>query len=122
MACSDVCTRVAPILSALKVPSVVLGCNDRTLDDADLFLHFLQLETQSGTVKAVKAVLAIEAFTDAPQRISDSEVFDDVAEYFTQLCESLDVTIVTSPSEDVDDIIEVMTVPGHCFAQLGRHF
>ena len=58
MACSVVCAHVAPILSALKSPSVVIGCNDGTLDDADLFPHFLH------------------------------EIFDGLAEYFAAQWES----------------------------------
>ena len=53
-------------------------------------------------VNAADAVLASDAFADAQQRIvscSESEYFEDIPEYFTQLSESLDVTTSTSPSE-----------------------
>ena len=72
----------------LKVPIVVLGYNDRILDDADLSSRFLQLETQSDSVNTVGAVLASDAFADAPQRIvssSDSEIFESTSICLTSL-------------------------------------
>jgi len=112
MACSDVCAQVAPILSALRLPSVASGCNARELDDADLFPDFVQLETQSDSVDAVEAVLASDAFSVPPTRIvvfSGSDIFGDTADYFTQLSRSLDVTSVTSSSEDIEDILQTTT-------------